>query len=61
MVIGGIKKNDIEQAVELAVVMHKNNEISVLADDYVDLNVSIKVAKIIQSYTHIVNKTVWGK
>lgn len=61
VVIGGIKKNDIEQAVELAVVMHKNNEISVLADDYVDLNVSIKVAKIIQSYTHIVNKTVWGK
>lgn len=61
VVIGGIKENDIEQAVELAVKMHQNNEVSVLADDYVDLNVSIKVAKIIQSYTHIVNKTVWGK
>ena len=29
--------------------------------DYIDENVSVKVAKIIQSYTGIVNKMVWRK
>jgi len=29
--------------------------------DYADENVSVKVVKIIQSYTHIVNKTTWLK
>ena len=31
------------------------------AKDYADTNVSVKVVKIIQSYTDIVNRTVWGK
>lgn len=61
VVVGGIKEQDVQQAVELAVSMFKNNEKVVLPDDYVDANVSVKVAKIVQSYTHIVNKTVWGK
>ena len=61
IVIGGIKSKDVERALELAVNMRKNNEQAVLAEDYVDTNVSVKVAKIIQSYTSIVNKTVWGK
>ena len=46
---------------ELAVSMYENNEEVVLPYDYVDTNVSVKVVKLIQSYTHIVNKTVWGK
>ncbi len=29
--------------------------------DYRDENVSMKVVKIIQSYTKIVNKVIWGK
>jgi UDP-N-acetylglucosamine 2-epimerase len=61
VVIGGIKQSSMEQAVELAVSMHENNEEVVMAEDYADTNVSIKVVKLIQSYTHIVNKTVWLK
>lgn len=61
IVIGGIKSKDVEQAVELAVAMRENKEEVVMAEDYNDTNVSVKVAKLIQSYTHIVNKTVWGK
>ncbi|MEG0283036.1 MAG: UDP-N-acetylglucosamine 2-epimerase (non-hydrolyzing), partial [Clostridia bacterium] len=60
IVIGGIKSKDVEQAVELAVAMFENKEDVVMAEDYADTNVSIKVVKLIQSYTGIVNKTVWG-
>lgn len=61
VVVGGIKGQDVEQAMELAVAMQNNKEETVLPHDYVDTNVSVKVVKLIQSYTHIVNKTVWGK
>ena len=61
IVIGGIKSKDVCQAVELAVMMHENKEPVVEASDYADANVSVKVVKLIQSYTHIVNKTVWLK
>lgn len=61
VVIGGIESRDVEQAVELAIEMKKNNEEVVMAEDYADTNVSTKVVKLIQSYTEIVNKTVWGK
>lgn len=61
IVIGGIKGSDVEQATELAVSMYENNEPVVMAEDYADMNVSVKVVKLIQSYTQIVNKTVWLK
>lgn len=61
VVIGGIKSDDVEQAVELAVAMHEAGEPYVEAEDYADENVSVKVIKIIQSYTKIVNETVWLK
>jgi UDP-N-acetylglucosamine 2-epimerase (non-hydrolysing) len=61
VVIGGIKGEDVEQAVELAVAMHENCEETVIAEDYADTNVSVKVAKLIQSYAKIVNITVWRK
>ncbi len=61
IVIGGIKGEDVEQATELAVAMYENGEEVVMAEDYADTNVSVKVVKLIQSYTEIVNKTVWGK
>lgn len=61
VVVGGIKGTDVEQAMELAVAMQDNKEETVLPHDYVDTNVSVKVVKLIQSYTHIVNKTIWGK
>ena len=61
VVIGGITDKTVEQALELAVSMRDNKEEVVMADDYADTNVSVKVVKIIQSYTDIVNRTVWGK
>ena len=61
VIVGGIKSIDVERAVELAVSMRDNKEPGVLAEDYADKNVSVKVVKIIQSYTNIVNKTIWGK
>ncbi len=61
IVIGGIKQEDVEQAVELAVSMFENKEPVVEAEDYADSNVSVKVVKIIQSYAKIVNETVWLK
>ena len=61
IVIGGIACNDIEQAIDLVVSMRANKEKTVIAQDYCDENVSVKVAKIIQSYTKIINKFVWRK
>lgn len=61
VVVGGIEETDVEQALELAVAMYENKEETVMAEDYVDTNVSVKVVKLVQSYTKIVNKTVWGK
>lgn len=61
VVIGGITNTTVEQSLELAVSMSDNNEEVVIAEDYTDTNVSVKVVKIIQSYYNIVNKTVWLK
>jgi UDP-N-acetyl-L-fucosamine synthase len=61
VVIGGINGRDVEQAIELAKAMQENDEPTVLAPDYVDANVSVKVAKIIQSYAKIIDRVVWGK
>lgn len=61
IVIGGINGEDVEQAIDLAVRMRENKEEVVLAEDYADTNVSVKVVKIIQSYAKIVDITVWRK
>ncbi|MFZ3102567.1 MAG: UDP-N-acetylglucosamine 2-epimerase (non-hydrolyzing) [Desulfitobacteriaceae bacterium] len=61
VVIGGIDCQDVEQAIELAKAMQENDETTLLVSDYVDANVSVKVVKIIQSYTKIINSVVWGK
>jgi UDP-N-acetyl-L-fucosamine synthase len=61
VVVGGIKGKDVRQAIDLSVAMRENNEETVLADDYHDMNVSVKVVKIIQSYTKLINKFVWGR
>ncbi|MGX7059080.1 non-hydrolyzing UDP-N-acetylglucosamine 2-epimerase [Vagococcus humatus] len=61
VVIAGIEGEDVEQAVELAIAMANNQEEIVIAPDYEDTNVSVKVVKIIQSYTKIINQVVWRK
>lgn len=61
VVVGGITGKDVEQAIDLAVAMRENNEKTVLAPDYQDDNVSVKVVKIIQSHTKIINQYIWCK
>lgn len=61
VVIGGIKTEDIEQAIELSRELKKGDSPTLRALDYCDENVSTKMVKLIQSYTHIINKTIWGK
>lgn len=57
-IIGGIERDSILQAVDMAVRMPRQEEET---PDYMDVNVSDKVMKIIQSYTRIIDKKVWGK
>lgn len=57
-VLAGIDEKNLLQAVEVA-VMNKDGCRPVA--DYTDTNVSDKVVKLIQSYTGVVNKTVWRK
>ena len=61
VVIGGIRGEDVERAITLAVSMSENGEETVMAEDYADTNVSVQVIKLIESYTKIVNETVWLK
>ena len=61
VVIGGITQDSVQQAAELAIAMQHNGEPRAMPLDYEDLNVSAKVVKLIQSYTPIVNQTVWLK
>jgi UDP-N-acetylglucosamine 2-epimerase (non-hydrolysing) len=61
ILIGGITTNEILQSVELCRQMWDNHETCSLVDDYADSNVSGKVIKLIQSFTSIVNRTIWRK
>lgn len=60
-IIGGITAEHVLQAVDMAVSMNDNNDLGIDVPNYVDKNVSVKVVKLIQSYTGIVNKMVWRK
>lgn len=60
-ILAGITTAQVLQAVETAVVMVKNGDNGLDVPNYVDENVSVKVVKIIQSYTGVVNKMVWRK
>jgi UDP-N-acetylglucosamine 2-epimerase (non-hydrolysing) len=61
IIIGGIRDKDIMQAMDLTLSIKENSLLAVPVPDYSDINVSLKVVKIIQSYTEIVNKFIWGK
>lgn len=61
IIIGGIKQDDVLMSVELCRSMWANKDLGVPVPDYLDANVSVKVIKIIQSYTQIINEVVWRK
>jgi UDP-N-acetylglucosamine 2-epimerase (non-hydrolysing) len=61
ILVGGINTVDIEQAIEMSRELKENNDNGVMAPDYLDNNVSLKVVRIIQSYTKIINKVIWNK
>lgn len=60
-IIGSITEESVLQAVETAVKMQDNHDLGTHVPDYTDENVSTKVVKIIQSYTNVINRTVWRK
>ena len=60
-ILGSITTDYVLQAVDMATSMIENGDLGVEVPNYADENVSTKVAKIIQSYTGIVNKMVWRK
>ena len=59
--IGGITEKTVCQTLDLADHMYCASEKTVISEEYRDQNVSEKVVKIIQSYTNIVDRTVWRK
>lgn len=61
IVVGGIRSREMRQAIEMCRSLREAEEGVIRAPDYVDENVSMKVVKIIQSYTKIVNEFVWRK
>ncbi|MBR3383467.1 MAG: UDP-N-acetylglucosamine 2-epimerase (non-hydrolyzing) [Clostridia bacterium] len=60
-IIGSISKEQVMQAVDLAVSMHANGHDGAPTRDYADSNVSTKVVKLIQSYVGVVNRMTWRK
>ncbi|MEG1137028.1 MAG: UDP-N-acetyl glucosamine 2-epimerase, partial [Lachnospiraceae bacterium] len=60
-IIGSITTEQVLQAVEIAVKLNQNGDYGSNVYNYLDENVSVKVVKVIQSYTGIVNKVVWKK
>lgn len=57
-VIGGIDEDSILQAIDIALsIQEEGTDVP----DYMEGNVSMKVIKIIQSYTNIINDRVWRK
>ena len=60
-ILAGITAEQVLQAVDTAVEMNRSGDLGIPVPDYTDENVSVKVVKLIQSYTGIVNKMVWRK
>ena len=60
-VLAGIDEKSLIQAVETAVELNNLGDYGIPVPDYVEQNVSTKVVKLIQSYTGVVDKTVWRK
>ena len=60
-VLAGIDTESLLQGVEMAVQMQQEGCFGTPVADYTGENVSMKAARLIQSYTGVVNKMVWRK
>ena len=60
-VLAGIDKMSLLQAVEVAVNLNSNGDYGIPVPDYMEEIVSMKIVKLIQSYTGVVNRMVWRK
>ena len=60
-VIAGITTKELLQATDMAIEMKRNGVLGKPCPDYTDTCVSMKVIRIVQSYTNIVNRMVWRK
>lgn len=60
-ILAGITTEQVLQAVDVAVQMNRDRAFGIPVPDYVDENVSVKVVKLIQSYTGVIDKMVWKK
>lgn len=60
-IIGSITADQVLQAVNMTVEMHRNGDEACSVPAYTDENVSTKVIKLIQSYVGIINKMIWKK
>ena len=60
-VLAGIDAMGLQQAITLAVNSYENDTRCDLVTDYADIDVSMKIVKIIQSYTRIIRKMVWNE
>jgi UDP-N-acetylglucosamine 2-epimerase (non-hydrolysing) len=60
VVLGGISKDSMLQSIPLAKELHEDSQRHLPFEYKID-NCSTKVTRVIQSYTPIVNKVIWGK
>lgn len=60
-ILAGIDSEGLIQAAQTAVALCENEKNLTPVPDYTDINVSDKIVRLVQSYTRIVDKTVWRK
>jgi len=60
-ILAGTSTEQVLQGVETAIELNRNGDYGMPVPDYTDSKVSMKVIKIIQSYTSIVDRMVWRK
>lgn len=60
-ILAGIDSEGLIQAAQTAVALCENEKYLTPVPDYTDINVSDKIVRLVQSYTRIVDKTVWRK
>ena len=60
-ILAGITTKELLQATDMAITMKRSGVLGKPCPDYTDICVSMKVIRIVQSYTNIVNRIVWRK